>query len=131
MDALNTQDETVQKLLYEKGADQVLSIKDIQPTLATTAQTLLPQGVPPLRWSLEDNRSRWERRAIATRTVTPEQMELAGAQQLAQVQRTRACPGSAFVLENLRDPAALAAQLEAPTDELAKSLRAVLPTKLR
>jgi hypothetical protein len=47
MDALNTQDETVQKLLYEKGADYVVSIKDNQPTLATTAQTLLPQGTPP------------------------------------------------------------------------------------
>jgi hypothetical protein len=47
MDALNTQDETVQKLLYEKGADYVVSIKDNQPTLAATAQTLLPQGVPP------------------------------------------------------------------------------------
>jgi len=81
--------------------------------------------------TLEDNRSRWERRAIATRTVTPEQLGLAGAQQLAQVQRTRACPGSAFVLENLRDPAALAAQLEAPSDDLAKSLRAALPTKIR
>lgn len=46
-DALNTQDETVQKILYEKGADYVVSIKDNQPTLATTAQTLLPQGVPP------------------------------------------------------------------------------------
>jgi len=47
MDALNTQDETVQKLLYEKGADYIVSIKDNQPTLATTAQTLLPQGIPP------------------------------------------------------------------------------------
>jgi len=47
MDALNTQDETVQKLLYEKGADYIVSLKDNQPTLATTAQTLLPQGVPP------------------------------------------------------------------------------------
>jgi hypothetical protein len=47
MDALNTQDETVQKLLYEKGADYIVSIKDNQPTLATTAQTLLPQDVPP------------------------------------------------------------------------------------
>jgi len=47
MDALHTQDETVQKLLYEKGADYIVSIKDNQPTLATTAQTLLPQDVPP------------------------------------------------------------------------------------
>jgi hypothetical protein len=47
MDALHTQDETVQKLLYEKGADYLVSLKDNQPTLATTAQTLLPQDVPP------------------------------------------------------------------------------------
>jgi len=81
--------------------------------------------------TIEDNRSRRERRAIATRTVTPEQLGLAGAQQLAQVQRTRSCPGSAFVRENLSDPAALAAQLASPADELAKSLRAALPAKLR
>ena len=47
MDALNTQDETVQKILFERGADYIASIKDNQPTLATTAQTLLPQGVSP------------------------------------------------------------------------------------
>jgi hypothetical protein len=47
MDALNTQDETVRKLLHEKGADYIVSLKDNQPTLATTAQTLLPQDVPP------------------------------------------------------------------------------------
>jgi hypothetical protein len=47
MDALNTQDETVRKLLHEKGADYIVSIKDNQPTLATTAQTLLPQDIPP------------------------------------------------------------------------------------
>lgn len=58
-------------------------------------------------------------------------MGLAGAQQLALVQRTRSCPGSAFVVENLRNPAALAAKLDSPADALAKSLRAVLPTKIR
>jgi hypothetical protein len=47
MDALNNQDETVQKLLYEKGADYIVSIKDNQPTLATLAQNLLPRDVPP------------------------------------------------------------------------------------
>jgi hypothetical protein len=47
MDALNTQDETVQKLLYEKGADYIVSLKDNQPTLAATAQNLLPRDVPP------------------------------------------------------------------------------------
>ena len=81
--------------------------------------------------TIEDNRSRRERRAIATRAVTPEQMGLAGTQQLAQVQRTRSCPGSAFVAENLSHPAALAAKLASPADELAKSLQAALPAKLR
>ena len=47
MDALNTQDETVRKLLHEKGADYIVSIKDNQLTMATTAQTLLAQDVPP------------------------------------------------------------------------------------
>jgi len=58
-------------------------------------------------------------------------MGLAGAQQLAQVQRTRRCPGSAFVAENLNNPTALAAKLACPSDELAKSLRAALPTNIR
>ena len=80
MDALDTQDETIQNLLHEKGADYIVSIKDNQPTLATTAQTLLPQDVSPQVVTREDNRSRQERRAIATRPVTPEQMGLAGAQ---------------------------------------------------
>ena len=80
---------------------------------------------------MEDNRSRREHRAIATRTVTPEQLGLAGAQQLALVQRTRSCPGSPFVAANLNHPAALAAKLACPSDELAKSLRAALPTKIR
>ena len=47
MDALHTQDETVQKLLYEKGADYIVTLKDNQPTLAATAQNLLPQASPP------------------------------------------------------------------------------------
>lgn len=47
MDALHTQDATVQKLLYEKGADYIVTIKDNQPTLSLTAQNLLPQDVPP------------------------------------------------------------------------------------
>ena len=46
-DAMHTQDETVQKLLYEKGADYIVTIKDNQPTLLKTAQNLLAQDVPP------------------------------------------------------------------------------------
>jgi hypothetical protein len=58
-------------------------------------------------------------------------MGLAGAQQLAQVQRTRSCPGSAFVAENLSNAAALAATVASPADDLSKSLRAALPPKAR
>jgi hypothetical protein len=46
-DAMHTQDETVQKLLYEKGADYIVPLKDNQPTLLATAQILLPQDSPP------------------------------------------------------------------------------------
>jgi len=47
MDALHTQDQTVQKLLYEKGADYIVTLKDNQTTLLATAQNLLPQDTPP------------------------------------------------------------------------------------
>lgn len=79
----------------------------------------------------EDNRGREERRAISTRPVTPEQLGLAGTQQLAQVQRTRVCPGSSFVVDNLRDAASLVEKLASPKDALSKSLRATLPAKAR
>jgi len=79
----------------------------------------------------EDNRSRAERRAIATRPITPEQLGLAGAKQVAQVQRTRARPGSPFVAENLRNAAALTAKLATPGDALTEALRAALPPKTR
>ncbi len=78
---------------------------------------------------IEDNRSREERRAIATRPVTPEQMGLAGTQQLALVQRTATRP--AFVADNLSNAAALAAKLASPADELSKSLRAAVTPKMR
>ena len=79
----------------------------------------------------EDNRSRTERRAIATRPVTPEQLGLAGAQQVAHVQRTRTSPGASFVADNLRHAAGLAAKLATPGDALSQALRAALPPKLR
>lgn len=47
LDALHTQHETVQQLLYENGADYLLPLKDNQPTLLKTAQSLLPAGVSP------------------------------------------------------------------------------------
>ena len=65
------------------------------------------------------------------RTVTPEQIGLAGTQQLARVERTRTCTGASFVADNLRDAAALAAKLASPLDSLSKSLRAALLPKVR
>ena len=79
----------------------------------------------------EDNRSRTERRAIATRPIIPEQLGLAGAQQVAHVHRTRTSPGSSFVADNLRNARALAAKLASPVDDLSQALRTALPPKLR
>ena len=115
----------------KKGPTTLSLSKTINPPWRPPLKPCFRRTFPPQVVTLEDNRSRRERRAIATRTITPEQMGLAGAQQLAQVQRTRSCPGSAFVAENLNDPTALAAKLACPSDELAKSLRAALPTKIR
>jgi hypothetical protein len=112
------------------------------PTILSPSKTISLPWRPPLKpccrrafppqvVTLEDNRGRQERRAIATRTVTPEQLGLAGARQLAQVQRTRSCPGSAFVAEHLINSAALATSWASSADELSQSLRAALPAKVR
>src|SRR5258708_55257 len=58
-------------------------------------------------------------------------MGLAGAQQLAQIQRTRTFTGASFVADNLCQPASLAAKLGAPADDLSKSLREALLPKIR
>src|SRR5512137_830349 len=47
MDGLHTQHQTVHQLLYEKGADYSFILRENQPTLLKTAQTLLPESVPP------------------------------------------------------------------------------------
>ena len=80
---------------------------------------------------LEDNRSRHERRTISIRPVTPEQMGLAGAAQLAQVQRTRFCSGPSFVADHLINPGSLVTKLSAPADALSQLLRSTLPAKVR
>jgi hypothetical protein len=46
-DALNTQHKTVQQILYDKGADYLAPLKGNQSGLLASAQTLLPEGVPP------------------------------------------------------------------------------------
>lgn len=47
MDGMHTQHQTVHQILYEKGADYSLILRENQPTLLQTAQTLLPESVPP------------------------------------------------------------------------------------
>ena len=47
MDGMHTQHETVAQLLYQCGADYSLILRDNQPTLLKTAQTLLPESLPP------------------------------------------------------------------------------------
>jgi hypothetical protein len=58
-------------------------------------------------------------------------MGLAGAQQLALVQRTRTFTGPSFVADHLSNVPWLAAQLAAPPDVLTRSLRAALPASVR
>jgi hypothetical protein len=81
--------------------------------------------------TIEDNRSRHERRAISLRSVTPEQMGLAGAAQLAKLQRTRFCSGPSFVADHILHPGSLVAKWSAPQDELSRSLRSALSAKVR
>jgi hypothetical protein len=47
LDGMHTQHETVHQLLYDKGADYSLILRDNQPTLLQTAQQLLPADFPP------------------------------------------------------------------------------------
>jgi len=47
LDGMHTQHQTVHQILYEKGADYSLILRDNQPTLLKTAQTLLPADTPP------------------------------------------------------------------------------------
>jgi hypothetical protein len=47
LDGMHTQHETVHQILYEKGADYSLILRDNQPTLLKTAQQLLPADIPP------------------------------------------------------------------------------------
>lgn len=47
LDGMHTQHQTVHQILYEKGGDYSLILRENQPTLLATAQTLLPADVPP------------------------------------------------------------------------------------
>jgi len=47
LDGMHTQHQTVHQILYEKGADYSLILRENQPTLLATAQQLLPADLPP------------------------------------------------------------------------------------
>jgi len=47
LDGMHTQHETVHQILYEKGGDYSLILRENQPTLLQTAQQLLPAALPP------------------------------------------------------------------------------------
>jgi hypothetical protein len=47
LDGMHTQHETVHQILYERGGDYSLIVRENQPTLLQTVQTLLPEGLPP------------------------------------------------------------------------------------
>jgi hypothetical protein len=46
-DAMNSQHKTVGQILYDKGADYLLTLKGNQEGLLKTAKELLPESVPP------------------------------------------------------------------------------------
>jgi hypothetical protein len=47
LDAMHTQHQTVDQILFDKGADYLLPIKGNQDTLLQTAPQLLPESFPP------------------------------------------------------------------------------------
>jgi hypothetical protein len=47
LDGMHTQHQTVHPILYDRGADYSLILRDNQPTLLQTAQQLLPADLPP------------------------------------------------------------------------------------
>jgi hypothetical protein len=57
LDGLHTQHQTGHEILYDKGADYSLILRDNQPTLLKTAQQLLPADLPPC--SGQAGQTRW------------------------------------------------------------------------
>ena len=49
LDAMHTQHQTAGQIVLEAGADYLLTLKDNQPTLTETAQTLIPSAFFPSR----------------------------------------------------------------------------------
>jgi len=61
LDALHTQLETARLIVQSAGGDYILTIKGNQKGLQKTAQTLLPEGVPPYTPGDRDQQSRSRR----------------------------------------------------------------------
>lgn len=47
LDSLHTQHETLQQILYDRGADYLVPLKENQKTILATAKTLLPETLSP------------------------------------------------------------------------------------
>jgi hypothetical protein len=47
LDGLHTQHQTLHQILYDHGADYLVPLKDNQPDILATAQTLLPETLSP------------------------------------------------------------------------------------
>lgn len=98
LDSLHTQHVTLQQILYDHGADYLVPLKENQPTILATAKTLLPEDFSPqaalahplyqVSGLCEHNRGRRVERWIIVREVTPAQLGLPGAAQLALILRT-------------------------------------------
>jgi len=87
LDGMHTQHQTVHQILYEKGGDYSLILRDNQPTILKTAQTLLPADIPPQLQKTDYRGGRREYRAIVVKAIEPKQLGLAGAIRLARVDR--------------------------------------------
>lgn len=93
-DALHTQTETAQQILFERGGDYALTVKDNQKELVQTLATLLTPGkfspsahAADPRADRERNRRRREIRVLECLEVTPEQVGFPGARLIARLRR--------------------------------------------
>ena len=97
--ALHPQELTAQKLLFERGADDVMTVEANQKSLSQTLETKRPEPFFPPRptpttqaYRREHNRSRREVRALNTMNVTPEEVGFAGAAPIGKLRtRGRGC----------------------------------------
>ena len=92
-DALHTQWETGQQVVFEQGGHYLLTVKNNQKGLAKTIRTLLhEQGFPPRlpeAITAEPNRSRLEIRTLRLAPTTPEQVVFPAAAQMGWLRRIK------------------------------------------